>query len=249
MLSKFLEVACWLLPASRRKNALLRHFGHRISESASIGPTIALGVGRFEVGDAVRVNTGNVFKGLSLVRLDQGAWIASWNWITAAPEFQAVDAFAGTLHMQRGSKVGSRNYLDCSGTIVIRSYGWVGGNRTYLQTHEPDLVNERQTAGRIVVGHHSLVHSCAVLLKGAVLPDKSVLETSSTLLAAVDLPRRGIYSGSPARWIGDTEGDWFERTELVMTDPIIEGTMGPEGGPPTVAPVTPSKHVENGERK
>lgn len=219
-----IQALFWLLPPSRLKNAILRRFGHVIADSASIGPILVMNVRRFEIGDNVRINPGNVFKALSLVRLDAGAWIASWNWISAAPEFQLIDPGAGTLHMQDSAKVGSRNYLDCSGTIIVRQHGWVGGNRTFLQTHEPDLENMRQTAGRIVIGHHSLVHSCSVLLKGAYLPDQSVLETNSTLLPAPkDVePRRGVYGGSPAKWLGETSGKWFERTDVVITEHTVD---------------------------
>jgi hypothetical protein len=223
-----LQVLCWLLPPSGLKNALLRRFGHQISTTASIGPLLVTGVARFEIGEGVRINPFNVFKDLSLVRLDEGAWIASWNWVSAAPEFQQIDPQAGTLHVQRGGKIGSRNYLDCSGTIIIRQYGWVGGNRAYLQTHEPDLDKCWQRAGRIVVGDHSLVSSCAVLLKGAYLPDRSILETNSTLLATSEDAKPGLYGGSPATWKGETTGEWFDRTELVVTEHIVDDAMGPE---------------------
>ena len=198
---------------------------------------LVTGVGRFEIAENARINPFNVFKGLSLVRLGDSAWIASWNWISAAPEFQQVDEKAGTLDMHRGAKIGSRNYLDCSGTILIREFGWVGGNRTFLQSHEPDLENHRQTAGRIVIGHHSLVHSCSVLLKGAYLPDQSVLQTNSTKLAgsAAD-GRRGVYAGSPAKWIAETAGEWFDRTSVVMNELVVEGPLGADAaGDPAVA--------------
>lgn len=218
-----LQSLCWLLPSSPRKNKLLRRFGHDIAESAVIGPNVVVGVGRFEVGAGVRINPFNVFKDLSLVRMDADSLIASWNWISAAPEFQQVDPRAGTLHMERGAKVGSRNYLDASGTIIVKEYGWVGGNRAFLQTHEPDLQELVQSAGRIVIGHHSLVHSCTVLLKGAELPDQSVLETHSTLLASSTRDgRRGVYAGSPATWQGDTTGEWFERTESVLSQHRVD---------------------------
>ncbi|MDT5008693.1 MAG: hypothetical protein QOH57_310 [Mycobacterium sp.] len=222
-----LHILAWLLPRSSLKNSLLRRFGHEISKTASIGPTLVFGAGRFSIGDGARINPFNIFKSLSLVRLDAEAVIASWNWISAAPEFQLIDSQAGTLHMQRASKIGSRNYLDCSGTIIVCEYAWVGGNRTFLQTHEPDLVNARQTAGRIVIGHHSLVHSCCVLLKGAYLPDQSVLETNSTLLAGDDR-RRGFYAGSPATWKAETQGAWFDRTTAFIGATIIDGPMGPQ---------------------
>jgi acetyltransferase-like isoleucine patch superfamily enzyme len=223
-----LQIFCWLLPPSRLKNALLRRFGHQISTTASVGPILVSGVARFEIGEGARINPFNVFKDLSLARLDEGAWIASWNWVSAAPEFQQIDPQAGTFHVQRGGKIGSRNYLDCSGTIIVREYGWVGGNRVYMQTHEPDLEKCSQTVGRIVIGHHALVSSCAVLLKGAYLPDQSILETNSTMLATSSDGRRGVYAGSPATWKGETRGEWFQRTGLVMTEHIIDERMGPD---------------------
>ena len=221
------HILVWLLPASALKNRLLGRFGHEVSATASVGPNLVLGGGRFEIGDRTRINPFNTFKSMSLVRLDSEAWIASWNWISAAPEFQLIDPLAGTLHMKRASKVGSRSYLDCSGTVIIGEYAWVGGNRTFLQTHELDLVNDRQTAGQIVIGHHALVHSCCVLLKGAYLPDQSVLETNSTLLPCDDR-RRGIYGGSPAKWKADTEGKWFDRASIDTGGSSIEGAMGPQ---------------------
>jgi acetyltransferase-like isoleucine patch superfamily enzyme len=230
------QAVCWLLPPSRLKNSILRRFGHAVHANSRIGPVLVAGVARFEIAENARIAPFNVFKGLSLARLGEGAWVASWNWISAAPEFQTVDRQAGTLDMHRGAKIGSRNYLDCSGTIVIREFGWVGGNRTFLQTHEPDLEHHRQTAGRIVIGHHSLVNSCCVLLKGAYLPDQSVLETNSTMLAssAAD-QRRGVYAGSPAKWTGETHGEWFERVSLVMDELVIDGPLGVDSDNPAVA--------------
>jgi acetyltransferase-like isoleucine patch superfamily enzyme len=225
-----LESLCWLfLPPSRLKNAILRRFGHQISDTAVIGPTIALGVKRFEIGENVRIALFNVFKDLSLARLDDDAVVESWNWISAAPEFQEIDAQAGTLHVQRAGKIGSRNYIDCSGTIILRPYCFVGGNRVFLQSHEPDFQLDRQMVGRIVIGHHALVNSCSVLLMGAQVPDQSVLAPNSTMRAPKpdDEMPRGVYSGSPAKWTGETEGVWFERTSLVMKGSIVQGPMGP----------------------
>jgi acetyltransferase-like isoleucine patch superfamily enzyme len=222
-----IEFLAWLLPPCRAKNVVLRRFGHSISDTANIGPTLVAGVGRFEIGDGVVILPFNVIKGLSLVRLDDFAVIASWNWIAAAQQFQRLDPKAGTLHVQFAAKIGSRNILDSSGTIILRPYSVVGGNLTYLQSHEPDFEHERQTAGRIVIGHHSLVNSCALVLKGASLPDQSILDANATLLPATQERPSGIYTGSPAIWKGDVKGKWFERSALVMKADIVEGPMGP----------------------
>jgi acetyltransferase-like isoleucine patch superfamily enzyme len=230
-----LESLCWLLPPSSFKNSILRRFGHDISATASIGPIVVVGVARFEIGDSAQIWPFNLFRDLSLVRLGDFAAIKSWNWISAAPEFQAIDPNAGTLNMEFGAGIGARNYLDCSGLITVSSYANVGGHRTFLQTHEPDLENRQQTAGRIVIGHHSLVASCSVVLKGAHLPAQSVLAANSTMVAAsATEQRRGVYAGSPAAWKGETRGHWFERTEHVMTNHIVDSPMGPESGRPAI---------------
>lgn len=224
---RILELLCWLLPASRRKNSILRKFGHDISDEARIAPVIVAGVGRFEIGPNAQIWPFSVFKGLSLVRVAEFGLIKSWCWISAAREFQAVDPRAGTLDLEFGSGVGARSYLDCSGAIIVHPYANIGGNRAFVQTHEPDLVNERQTAGRVEIGHHSLIASCTVLLKGAYLPPQSVLAANSTLLAS-DERRSGVYAGSPATWKRPTTGHWFERTDHFMTEHIVDAPMGPE---------------------
>jgi acetyltransferase-like isoleucine patch superfamily enzyme len=222
-----LQTIVWLLPACLLKNIILRRFGHTISASANIGPAIVIRVGNFMIGDDARIGLLNVFRGLSTVRLDGHAVIESWNWISAHPAYQKVDPKAGTLFVGYGAKIGSRNYLDCSGTIVMRPYSHVGGNRCLLQTHEPEFVRYRQTVGRITVGRHSMVSSCAVMLKGAYLPDKSLLGANSTMTGAAGADGKpGLYAGSPAVWKRETHGEWFERTTHQMDEHIVEGVMG-----------------------
>lgn len=244
---RVLELLAWLLPASETKNSILRRFGHRIAHGARIDPNVVVGVGRFDVGSDTHIWPFNVFRGLSLVELDDHAMIKSWNWITADPQFQAVDVGAGTLHMQFGSGVGARNHLDCSGTIIVRPYGFVGGHRTFLQTHQPNVNRGTQSAGRIVVGHHSLVASCSILLTGAELPAQSVLAANSTLapLAEPNL-RRGVYAGSPATWKTTTQGEWFDRTDHWMHDCVIDAPMGPEVEDVTAVEQTALDRVRSG---
>jgi acetyltransferase-like isoleucine patch superfamily enzyme len=222
-----IETICWLLPPSQLKNNLLRRFGHHVATTARVGPTIVLGVKRFEIGSDVAISPGNVFKNLSLVRLDNKVLVGSWNWITAAPAFQLIDPQAGTLILEEGAAITSRHYLDATGTIVMGPYARIGGGRAYIQTHEPDFENFRVAAGRIEIGHHSLVGSCAVMLKGARLPDQSILGANSTMLAgADDGQKRGLYAGSPARWRRETTGEWFVSTTHFATDYVVDAPMG-----------------------
>ncbi|KAA0098114.1 hypothetical protein CIW49_15785 [Mycolicibacterium sp. P1-18] len=221
-----LQILCWLLPASGLKNRLLRAFGHDISDKAKINIVLVLGVARFEVGPGSAINSFNVFKGMSTVRLEDHAVIGSWNWISADRTFQTVDPQAGTLFLGYCAKIGNRNYIDNSGTVVVREYGGVGGNRCLIQTHEPDFANCRQTVGRVTVGHHSLVGSCAVMLKGAHLPDQSLLAANSTMTKQSGLGEKpGLYAGSPAVWKRPTSGEYFDRVGR-MTERSVDAPMG-----------------------
>lgn len=227
LLRLLVHLAVWLLPASDLKNRLLRRFGHQIAPTARLGPTIVLGFTRFQIGDDCSFGAFNVFKGLSLVYLEDEAGMAAWNWISAAPAYQQLDPKAGALIMYHGARIEGRNYLDCSGTVEVGAYSAIGGQRCLLQTHEPQFVGPKQRVGRIVIGHHSLVGSCSVLLKGAELPPQSVLAAHSTMTGKrLEDPKPGVYAGTPAKYIAPTTGEWFTRTINPITDYAVDGEMG-----------------------
>ncbi|MCV7421970.1 hypothetical protein H7K45_15580 [Mycobacterium yunnanensis] len=227
MMRLVLEAIVWMLPANRMKNALLRRFGHQVADSAVIAPNVVLNVRRFEIGEDVRIGLLNVFRGLGLVRLGDHVIINSWNWVSASPQFQLVDPMAGTLDLRFGAGITSRHYLDASGTIIMDRHARIGGGRAYVQTHEPDFETNSQTAGRIFIGHHALVSSCAVMLKGAHLPPRSILAANSTLLPTSSAPAPGLYAGSPAKWKRELDGEYFRSPDHVMREFVVEGEMGP----------------------
>jgi acetyltransferase-like isoleucine patch superfamily enzyme len=221
-----IQIFCWLLPASRLKNRLLRLFGHDIHPSSNIAPNLVVHVEKFEIGQDVVIGPFNVFRGLGLVRISKYSSINSWNWISAHPIYRKIDRDAGTLFLGSWARIGSRNYFDCSGTIILRALCTVGGNKCLLQTHEPDIATFQQSVGRITVGHHSMVGSRGVLLKGAALPDESLLAANSTLMHGSADGRKGLYAGSPAVWKRATEGEWFSRNTSHMSGHIIDEPMG-----------------------
>lgn len=221
------ELACWLLPPLPVKNRLLNRFGHRIAASAVLWPSVVVGVRRAEIGEHAHLGLLNVIRGLSLLRLDAYARIDSWNWISAHPSYQELDPSAGTLFMATCSRIGSRCYLDCSGTIVLRHYGFVGGHQCLLYTHAPDYVGDSQTIGRITIGHHSMMCSRGIALAGAFLPEHSLLAANSLLMEASAADRRpGLYVGNPAVWKRETTGDWFVRRTYSTHGHYMTAPMG-----------------------
>jgi acetyltransferase-like isoleucine patch superfamily enzyme len=222
-----LQAVCWLLPASRFKNWVLRMFGHTIGTKTKIGPTLVTGVRKFEIGSNVLILPFSAIRGLGKVELRDYAIIGSWNWISAAPVFQTVEPEAGTLYLGTSGRIGARNYIDCSGTIIIGAFAHIGGNRCFLQTHEPAFDTDSVSAGRITVGHHGLVSSCAVMLQGSVLPPHSVLAANSTMARQKEgESRRGLYAGSPAVWKREAPGEWLQRNSHLTTEPVFEESMG-----------------------
>ena len=221
-----IQILIWLLPASRLKNRLLTSFGHDIDPSAHVGPNLVVGVQKFQIGPNAAIGPFNVFRGMGLVRMSGYAIINSWNWISAHPVYRTIDRDAGTLFLGTCARIGSRNYLDSSGTIVVKAFAYVGGNKCVLQTHEPHFASDEQSVGRITVGHHSMVGTRAVLLKGAALPDQSLLAANSTLVSGKGDGRPGLYAGSPAVWRREVDGEWFTRNTYTMGGHLIDEPMG-----------------------
>ncbi|MDF0531087.1 hypothetical protein P0W64_01500 [Tsukamurella sp. 8F] len=227
---RYVELLCWLLPASRVKNLVLRRvFRRSVAPSARIGPTLLLGVREVEIGEGVTVEAGNAFRGLSRLHLGAEAKVGSWNWVSAHPVYQEIDPAAGTLFVDYRAKIGSRCYVDASGTVTLGRYAVLGGNRCTVQTHEPDFEAAVQTVGRIDLEDYAFASTASVLLKGARLPERSLLAAHATLVAPrSDDDRRpgGLYVGTPARYRRPVDGEYFRRTENVMTEHRIDSPQG-----------------------
>jgi acetyltransferase-like isoleucine patch superfamily enzyme len=240
-----------LLPPSRFKNALLNRFGHSVAPTAVLWPSLVVNVERFEIGEYARIGLLNVVRNLTHARFEDYSRLESWNWISAHPDFRRLDPKAGTLFLGVCSRIGSRCYVDCSGTVIVRHYSYVGGTNCTLQSHQPDYGTDCQSIGRITVGHHSFVGSRAVMLKGAFLPECSLLAANSTLAhSSTPDGKPGLYAGSPAIWKRETKGDWFVRKTYAMKAELVDGTMGilPEDVTPlefttTPVDVAPSWHI------
>ena len=219
--TKFLQVAVWLLPASRLKNKILSFFGHEIAHSAYIGPILAFNLGHVIMGEECRINTANIFRSLRLLKLEDKAGIGQLNTISAFPGFSRLDRTAGCLVMRKGAFITSRHYIDCSGGVEMGEFSALYGQRTTLLTHEIDMSTNEQTAGSVTIGARSSVLTNCVILKGAYLPPRSLLAAHSTMLKSKGPnPPEGLYAGTPARCIRPVPvgpNSWFEREESATT--------------------------------
>jgi len=215
MPNRYLSLIIWLMPSCGFKRMALRALGNHIGTDANVGPTLVLGCGKFTVGDDCTISAFNVFKGLAHTRLDGKNFIGSWNQFTAAPGYQDYSDRIGMLWMKEQSFVTNRHYVDCSGQVILEPYAAVSGIKCIIQSHELDLVDNKTTVGRVVIGERAVISTACIMLKGSHLPDRSILAAGSVMVKAkedVEVPKSGLYGGAPARYIKElTDLKWWHR--------------------------------------
>ena len=235
MTLRIIETLVWLLPGTALKNRLLRMFGHDIARSAHIGPILALDLGKVVIGEGCNIDALNLFRRLRLLKMGDGADIGKLNTFTTFTGFHELDPDAGCLVMDNGAFITNRHYFDCSGGLEMGEFSAFCGHRTTLLTHQIDMSTNEQTAGRVIISERSAVLTNCVVLKGAVLPPRSLLAAHSTLVKRKEHnPASGLYAGTPAKCIAPVtsgSGTWFDRKTSPTAQLRIDASVGPLGGP------------------
>ncbi|MDT5211076.1 MAG: hypothetical protein QOF67_3491 [Mycobacterium sp.] len=210
----YLSLFAWLLPNSRIKTWILRRLGNEIGNEVVLGPCFVVNCGRFVIADKAVIFPRNAFKNLAMVKLGYGALIGQLNQFTAAPEYQQYSDRAGCLLMGEQSAFTNRHYVDCSGQVILRPYGVVGGVRSIVQTHQIDLKGNKTTVGKVVIDENAISLTACVLLKDSYLPPRSVLGAHSLLMkpSPDDELKSGLYAGNPAKFVHEIdEFTWWGR--------------------------------------
>lgn len=210
-----LSLFVWLLPASSLKNRLLKALGNTIGPGVRVSPTLVAGCGPFTIGENTRFSAFNVFRGLRRVDVGRDAWIGTLNWFSAEPAYQEHHPEAGLLRMGDLCIITNRHHFDCSGRIILEPRGAIGGIKSIFQSHEIDLVADRTTVGTIRLGQNAMTGTACLVLKGAYLPDRSILAAGSLLAKANPdtPPESGLYVGRPARKVRELDYcAWWDRT-------------------------------------
>lgn len=216
-MKKIATLVAFALPASRTKNRLLRLLGHRVDPTASIGPSLVIGVGEFVAGPGVVVGVGNVFRGLLRVSLAQGATIGQLNWFSTAPTFVGTTDLAATLQLEECAAIVNRHHVDCSGGVVFEPYSIAGGMGSILLTHHVNHLSGKLECAPIRIGDHALLNGANRVVAGAVLPARSLTGIGAVVLPGLREPGR-LYAGVPARDVKAVEGGaLFERQDARAT--------------------------------
>lgn len=211
--NKYVSLVAWLLPNSKLKTWFLRRLGHQIGDGVCIAPVLVVNCGQFTVGDRTMIYPMNLFKNLARVHLGDGALIGQLNQFTAAPEYQHFSSRAGCLVMGEQAAFTNRHYVDCSGQVILRPFGVIGGVRTILQSHQIDLARNKTTVGKVVIDENAITLTGCVLLMDSHLPPRSILGAHSLLMKShEDEGKSGLYAGNPAKFLHELdEFTWWDR--------------------------------------
>ena len=206
----------WPFPWALRRWMLRMFCGYSFAPGARIGRSL-IGCTSLCMAGAARIGHFNVIKGMR-IDLGERATIGDFNWISALAEgdqkhFADEPGRDPALIMGRHAALTARHYIDCSNRVDIGEFATLGGARSQILTHAIDFKRNRQTSAPVRIGRYCFVGTACVVLKGAELPDCSVLAAGSSLARAFDQPFT-LYSGVPAQPVKplDREAEYFRRT-------------------------------------
>ncbi len=196
------------LPWAVRRWLLMKLFGFEIDRTARIGFSV-LDVDMVRMGPGAGIGHLTFAKGLSLIEIGACGTLGNLNWITAYPLAQN-DFFAHCVNRKteliiaRHAAITSRHLIDCTDRVSIGEFATVAGWHSQIVTHSFDLAHPRQDCEPIAVGTYSFVGSRAILLKGAQVPERSIVAAGSTFGVRSGMPL-GVFAGNPAARIREAD--------------------------------------------
>jgi len=205
-----------ILPWPLRRWLLRVLCGYSFGKDARIGCSL-IGCTSLQMGPSSRIGHFNVVKG---VRADLGerATVGDFNWISGLAagnkkHFTEESSRDPAFVLGRHAAVTSRHYIDCSNCVNIGEFATVAGARSQILTHAIDFNRSRQVSAPVRIGRYSFVGTGCIVLKGAELPDCSVLAAGSSLSRAFG-DTFTLYSGVPAKAVKplDRDAEYFRRT-------------------------------------
>jgi acetyltransferase-like isoleucine patch superfamily enzyme len=190
--------------------------GYSFGPGARIGHSL-LGCSSLSMGTAARIGHFNVIKGMR-AELSESATIGDFNWISglgkeSRKHFTDEAGRDPAFLMGRHAALTARHYVDCSNRVEIGEFATIAGAHSQILTHAIDFARNRQVSAPVRIGRYCFVGTACVVLKGAELPECSVLAAGSSLARRFDEPYT-LYSGVPAQPVKalDRDAEYFRRT-------------------------------------
>ncbi len=210
------------LPSSIRIFFLRRCLGFNIGRHSRIGLSIIC-ADQVLIGEQANIGHLNYIGRITSFKMGDNSFIGSLNWITGISKklgqyFSQNPDRNCELVLANNSSITSRHIIDCNGGVYIGEMTIIAGYRSQLLTHSIDLHISRQTVEPIIIGKYCFVSSGCIILKGARLPDYSVLGASSVLNKKYD-KQYMLYAGIPAtpkKELDSKETAYFHREQAFV---------------------------------
>lgn len=220
-----------LAPWGLRRRLLQFLYDYKIAPTARIGLSW-IRPEQLIMGEHSQIGNFTTCTGLSLLELKDSARIGNRNKIFG-PRLGTTTDYAHrerlpALIVGTSSAITHEHIFDCTDTISIGQNTTIAGHRSQFLSHSVDLRASRQDCEPITIGHSCFIGTSAIILKGATLPDRSVLGAGSVLNKTHD-NQPGLYWGVPATRIDDAEryAKWFDRSSPTKPQPSIPPTPPP----------------------
>ena len=204
-----LQILLFIFPWKFRRYILSKFLKFNIGNDARIGYSIILAK-EVTLKNGARIGNFNFIKNIDNLFLDENSKIGNRNWVTGFSisnpivlkhnHFSHIQNRQCVLHIGKNTSITSRHYFDCHGGIYIGAFCTVAGFETAFMTHSIDLKNNRQDAAPINIGNYTFIGARCTILKGAKLPDYSILGACSLLNKQYNNIFR-LYAGCPAKEI------------------------------------------------
>ena len=222
---------CMVVLPSRLKRHLGRWlFGWDIDRTAYIGRSVIL-VRHLSMGPGASIGPLNVIRNIEELRLDEGASIATRNWISGWPLSSEVFTHSPdrqpSLVLGKYAMITVAHDIDCSDRVELGDYASLAGFRCTILTHSLNLVLDRFVTAPVEVGSRSAIMSGCTLLSGTRVPPRSIVSAGSVINTKLT-EELTFYRGNPAQAVRSLPETmrFFHRE-------------GVPGAPRSVAPVQP----------
>ncbi len=205
-----------LMPWFLKKWILKLFYRYDIADGCFIGLSYIFPA-RLVLKSHAQIGHLSLCKGLDLLRMGEHSSIGRFNWITGYPSsgishFTQVQNRQPILLMGDHCAITHRHIIDCTDKIELGDYATVGGYYTQFLTHSIDFLENRQSCSPITIGRYTFVGTSSVILRGASLPNHSVLAAKSLLNQCFE-EEWHLYGGVPAKLLKgiSAEDKYFSR--------------------------------------
>lgn len=211
------QLMCLVLPWRLRRRALIAALNWEIHPSARIGRSILM-VLRLRMGPRARIGHFTFARNVELLELGAGSSLGNKNWIsgfTLGSDRAFTDCGRrAVLSIGDEAAITHGHRIDCTDSVTVGAFTTVAGWDTQFVTHAISVYDARQRCAPITIGRYCFVGTRCTLLKGAELPDYSVLGAGSVLAHKMSETYR-LYSGIPAKSVKPLPSDsqYFTRNE------------------------------------